>query len=105
MGAARTAGESPELSKGRRPTTKEEPVRPVHDEVSPYLRRPLRSLEKAEQDCKHRQREEHCRQTKGSPVSKLSLLNRHQARSINAPMRPRTFKVWIGVEGVKVIFV
>ena len=57
MRAVRTAAGSPELSKGSRPMTEEELVRRVDAGVSPYLQQPLRTLEKAEQDCKHRQRE------------------------------------------------
>lgn len=57
MHAARTAADSPKLSKGWRPITEEELVRRVDAGVSHYLQQPLRTLEKAEQDCKHRQHE------------------------------------------------
>jgi len=57
MRAAHTAAGSPELSKGSRPMTEEELVRRVDAGVSAYLQQPLRTLEKVEQDCKHRQRE------------------------------------------------
>ena len=57
MHAARTAADSPELSKGWRPMTEEELVRRVDAGVSRYPQQPLRTLEKAEQDCKCRQRE------------------------------------------------
>jgi hypothetical protein len=52
-----TAVGSPELSKGWRPITEEVLVRRVDAGVSPYLQQPLRTLEKAEQDCNFRQRE------------------------------------------------
>jgi hypothetical protein len=57
MHAARTAADSPKLSKGWRPITEKELVRRVDAGVSRYLQQPLRTLEKAEQDCQHRQRE------------------------------------------------
>jgi len=57
MRAAGSAAEGPQLSKGWRPMTEEKLVRRVDAGVSPYLQQPLRTLEKAEQDCKHRQRE------------------------------------------------
>jgi hypothetical protein len=57
MHAARTAADRPELSKGWRPITEDELVRRVDAGVSRYLQQPLRTLEKAEQDCKYRQHE------------------------------------------------
>lgn len=57
MHSARTAAVSPKISKGWRPITEEELGRRVGAGVSPYLQQPLRTLEKAEQDCKCRQRE------------------------------------------------
>ena len=57
MRAARTAADRPELSKGWRPIAEEELVRRVDAGVSHYLQQPLRTLEKAEQDRKQRQRE------------------------------------------------
>jgi hypothetical protein len=39
------------------PLTGEKPVTPVDDDVSPYLRQPLRTLAKARQDRKRRRRE------------------------------------------------
>jgi hypothetical protein len=57
MHAARTAAVSPELSKGWRPIREEELVRRVDAGVSRYLQQPLRTLEKAQQDCDFRQRE------------------------------------------------
>ena len=57
MHAARTAANKKQLSKEWRPITEEELVRRVDAGVSHYLQQPLRTLEKAEQDCKHRQRE------------------------------------------------
>jgi hypothetical protein len=57
MHAIRTAVNSPGLSKGWRPIAEEELVRRVDAGVSPYLQQPLRTLEKAEQDCNFRQRE------------------------------------------------
>ena len=57
MFADRTAAASPKLAKGwRRPMTEEDLVWPADDDVSPYLRRPLRTLEEAEQDNEDRQR-------------------------------------------------
>jgi hypothetical protein len=56
MHAARTAADRPELSKGWRPITEDELVRRVDAGVSRYLQQPLRTLEKAEQDCRSRQR-------------------------------------------------
>ena len=35
----------------------EKPVKPADDDISPYLQRPLRTLKKAQQDQKRRQRE------------------------------------------------
>jgi hypothetical protein len=57
MHAAHTTADNPGLSRGWRPITEEELVRRVDAGVSHYLQQPLRTLEKAEQDCKHRQRE------------------------------------------------
>lgn len=57
MRPARTAADIPEISKGWRPMTEEELVRRIDAGVSRYLQQPLRTLEKAEQDCKQRQRE------------------------------------------------
>ena len=57
MHAARTAAGRAQLSKEWRPITEEELVRRVDARVSHYLQQPLRTLEKAEQDYKHRQRE------------------------------------------------
>ena len=57
MHAARTAADGARLSKEWRPITEEELVRRVDAGVSHYLQQPLRTLEKAEQEYKHRQRE------------------------------------------------
>jgi hypothetical protein len=57
MHATRTAADRAQLSKEWRSITEEVLVRRVDAGVSHYLQQPLRTLEKAEQDCKHRQRE------------------------------------------------
>jgi hypothetical protein len=57
MRATDIVADRPELSKGWRPITEEELMRRVDAGVSRYLQQPLRTLEKAEQDCKYRQRE------------------------------------------------
>jgi hypothetical protein len=56
MRATDIAADGPELSKAWRPIAEQELVRRVDAGVSPYLQQPLRTLEKAEQDCKCQQR-------------------------------------------------
>ncbi len=71
MCAARTAAGSPEPSKGWRPMTEEKRVRPLDDGVSPYLQRPLRTLEKAEHDRRRQRRRNAARKAKMNRTGNL----------------------------------
>ena len=50
-------GRSDQAFEAKPPMAHEHPAAPIDDDVSPYLQRPLRTLKKAREDRKRRQRE------------------------------------------------